>query len=655
MARRSKPRSKPRPPTFVWKRSDIYILLACLDYSLQHNLDFENIAITHIAKQTGKQVTTGLIQSALKKQTKGYGRNGQEWTVQDLRSEGSIFLEGYSDIDREKIREEISRIEPPRLRYWLRSTSMESPSRSRTLSSNRRPRSETSTLSSHPTPEFARLDEFVQQFNNAAQQKEKDEKQTAGHASTSRPGNRVPLQERTRTASLPSRVKTECGQGQSAEIPPNVSPTSTAGTRNDARMRELELELQRTLRENKEQKDYIFTLSNRLSEAEYECDKVRESARKAAEYRDDVLMQRDLRYENSILKGQLGQMTSQRQTIALASTGSLEPSTRTIWQEFECIATDVKDACSSVDITIPSGSSSTSVHGGQGAKEADAELWARRAAHCSLDQFLSLAIDTGVSEHHIVRALVAAGIRNLVFESRFPDLFARESPMLDQYRKHIFAGAGPQTLEQFEILAYKSVISEQYFVSHILQSSAKSLANKLYNALAHFISPNDDTMIGAEPEDGSVALAEEAHLSHIENPVASLFTEALVRALALKQELALSRTKYRLVFFQPGDLFNAENMIADGDGDSAFIPIRALGKDARKAWPRSRHMENGTRIKLCLFPALYSKRREEVTAEFGIGVDVRNCVVDCDNFITDDQTDVGDGSFSLVVKGVVLV
>lgn len=208
--------------------------------------------------------------------------------------------------------------------------------------------------------------------------------------------------------------------------------------------------------------------------------------------------------------------------------------------------------------------------------------------------------------------------------------------------------AGPQTLDQFEILAYKSVISEGYFVSRILQTSAKSLANKLSNALAHLISPNDDTMIGAELEDGS--------LSSVENPVANLFTEAFVRALTLKQELVLLKTKYRLVFFQPGDLFNADTMIRDGDGDSAFVPTRALGKEARKDWPRPRHMEKNSRIKLCLFPALYSKRKEEpTTAEFGIGVDVRNCLVDCDNFITDSQTDVGDGSFSLVVKGVVLV
>ena len=192
-------------------------------------------------------------------------------------------------------------------------------------------------------------------------------------------------------------------------------------------------------------------------------------------------------------------------------------------------------------------------------------------------------------------------------------------------------------------------------MSHVLPTLAKSLANKLYHTLAHLISPNDDTMIGIEPENGNLFPAEEAQSSDIENPVATLFIEAFTRALTLKRDLVLLKTKYKLVFFPPGDLFNADIMSREGDVDSAFIPKRALSKQATKDWPRPRDMETGSRIKLCLFPALYSRRKEELTAEFGIGVDVRNCLVDCENFIANDEVDVGDGSFSLVAKGVVLI
>jgi len=204
-------------------------------------------------------------------------------------------------------------------------------------------------------------------------------------------------------------------------------------------MRELEKELEKTLKENREQKNYIFTLSNRLSAAEYECIKIQESASRAAEYRDDVLMQRNLRYENSVLKGQLEQITSQREFIAAASTKSLEPSTRKIWQEFECIAMDLKDACSSVEITIATDSASNKSHSGQEFKGSDSESWIQRVVQCNFESFLSRAIDTDVSNLHIIRALTAAGISDLVFESDFPNFQAKESPILDQYRKHVLA------------------------------------------------------------------------------------------------------------------------------------------------------------------------------------------------------------------------
>ncbi|KXX74365.1 hypothetical protein MMYC01_209542 [Madurella mycetomatis] len=390
-------------------------------------------------------------------------------------------------------------------------------------------------------------------------------------------------------------------------------------------------ELQRSLRENMEHKHYIFTLSNRLSSAEFECGQIRESASKAAEYSDDVLMQRDLRYENSLLKGQLERMTSQRQIIAKAETNSLGPSDRAIWQELELIATDIKDACSSVEITIPTAAVNTH-NTRQEAKEADS--WTRRVAR----------------RFHIVRALAAAGVSDLVFESKFPDFLARESPILDQYRNHILVKAGPQTLYQLDILACRSVMSEGYFKSHILPTTAKALSETFCNALAHIISPNDQTMVGAEP-DGLFPAG--VHASQTENPVATVFSETFVRALKLKQDLMLSRNKYKLVFFRPGDVFDSDTMIRDGDGYSAFTPARALGKKS-KDWPRQRQAEGNSNIKLCLFPALYSRPEEGLTGDYGIGVSVRNCLVDCDNFITDDDGS-GEGELSLVVKGVVLV
>jgi hypothetical protein len=188
------------------------------------------------------------------------------------------------------------------------------------------------------------------------------------------------------------------------------------------------------LRENLEQKHYIFTLSNRLSVAEFERGQIRESIRTAAEYRDNVTMQQDLRYENSVLKGQLEQVTSQRQIIAQIETKSLRPTDQTIWQEFQLIATELKDACSSVEITIPPASTDT---GDTNMESREINSWTRRLAGCPFNTLLSLARDTDVSDFHIATALAAAAISDLVFASKFPDFLAHESPVLDHYRTHI--------------------------------------------------------------------------------------------------------------------------------------------------------------------------------------------------------------------------
>jgi hypothetical protein len=136
MARRSKRRREPRPPGFTWTRGDVEKLLACLDYSLEQKVNLNNTAISHIARRTGKEVTAVLIERELKNEYDRYGRWGENHSLEDFLSEGSIFLVGHSDRDRENIREEIGHIEPPRSRYWLRNAPLESPSRSRTLSSN---------------------------------------------------------------------------------------------------------------------------------------------------------------------------------------------------------------------------------------------------------------------------------------------------------------------------------------------------------------------------------------------------------------------------------------------------------------------------------------------------------------------------------------
>lgn len=97
-------------------------------------MDFERTIIKHLKTTTGKDFSESQVSDKLARECKNYGREGSG-TVEDLRSEGSIFLDGYTEDDRENIREAISRIgQLGSSRYRLRSSSSELRLRSRTIS-----------------------------------------------------------------------------------------------------------------------------------------------------------------------------------------------------------------------------------------------------------------------------------------------------------------------------------------------------------------------------------------------------------------------------------------------------------------------------------------------------------------------------------------
>ncbi|KAB5511378.1 hypothetical protein GE09DRAFT_1272229 [Coniochaeta sp. 2T2.1] len=299
-----------------------------------------------------------------------------------------------------------------------------------------------------------------------------------------------------------------------------------------------------------ELQDYIFTLENRLSTAERECEEIQHSTRAAVHHRDDLTMQRNIRVENSNLKDQFEQMRRQRQSTTLLETDALGPMDKTIRKEFELINADVKDTCSSVDAGIPN---ATDIVAREGAKGA-VELWARRLAHCSFGQFVASALNSGIRDFDIVRSIATVGLCSLVFESRFPDFTARESPLLDQYRKHILIRAGPEMLSQLDFLACESLMSESYFLSHVVMENARTLAGQLADALACFVPPKNQTPPSLEYD------RPPGHDTTGRNPAAEDFIAGLARALELKAKLVLSRKRYKLVFFVSGDKFDPEAM-----------------------------------------------------------------------------------------------
>lgn len=136
-------------------------------------------------------------------------------------------------------------------------------------------------------------------------------------------------------------------------------------------------------------------------------------------------MVRYLQAENESLKGRLEQ---QHLVNSLAATKPVGFSELSIEQGFELIATDLWDACLSVDIAIPPTSHGTS---------AKTETWAQRVAQRSFSRLLASATDPDIDDFHIAGALAAASISDLVLESRFPNFLSWQSPLLDEYRRHV--------------------------------------------------------------------------------------------------------------------------------------------------------------------------------------------------------------------------
>jgi hypothetical protein len=187
-------------------------------------------------------------------------------------------------------------------------------------------------------------------------------------------------------------------------------------------------------------------------------------------------------------------------------------------------------------------------------------------------------------------------------------------------------------------------MSESYFLSHVVLEHAKSFAGQLADALACFIPPKDQTPLSPEYDPSG-------HDTTRRNTAAEYFIAGLVRALELKAKLVLSRKRYKLVFFASGDKFDPEAMVRDTDTRSNSIPKR---KRNRMGLPKRQEPDNEAPVRLCLFPALYSKEEEEHGKGEEIGVGISDCLVNCAN-ITVSDADAIDRSYKVVVKAVVSI
>jgi hypothetical protein len=105
-----------------------------------------------------------------------------------------------------------------------------------------------------------------------------------------------------------------------------------------------------------------------------------------------------------------------------------------IREQFLTLEGLIADGCSTVNLK----ESPPSLEDLSCAGQRDAlDTWTHRITGLDCEELLSHVIYSEIPVFELVRSFVAAGLCRLVFESSFPDFIDTESPLLDQYRRHI--------------------------------------------------------------------------------------------------------------------------------------------------------------------------------------------------------------------------
>ncbi|KAF4993206.1 hypothetical protein FDECE_13484 [Fusarium decemcellulare] len=209
-----------------------------------------------------------------------------------------------------------------------------------------------------------------------------------------------------------------------------------------------------------------------------------------------------------------------------------------------------------------------------------AQTWALKASGLELKRLLSYCHEEELLKQKLFASLVMAGVFELIFEPIFPEFLAFESPLLTHYSDNILMRFGKQIQNELDAMAIKSLTSDNSF-KEVVRETAKSFAEFMMSVLQLFLP------------------SESKHTDLCRNIFikgAGSLESFLAKALFLKCQFALCKVRFRFYFFKPGDPFDAKTMRQDV---SCTV---GLGGDRR---------HKPDRVKLCLFPALYSLPENE--------------------------------------------
>ncbi|KAH6646710.1 hypothetical protein BKA67DRAFT_580362 [Truncatella angustata] len=605
----------------VWSPEDVIQLSAWLDYSLREGIDFDTTIVNHLKIKVHKDFSLQQARRRLKLEWENLGHDDSK-SSDDLYRQGTACLFHLTSEERDLIQQAVDNIGPSSVKYRLRGTSTTLRSQSQSVSIAHHP-SEASTLSTVSTIGPAEFDSAASVHGDGH-----IERELSDYVSSTSTPLLLQVQPQGRVASQDSRFSDIKVESSTTDRSFEVDLPLSAAVDTDNQLQALQQELskvRRTSHTSEARVGYlqneVFNLNDQLWASRNEYKELRHRTRAAATSRGDTSLLTILQDENAALKKTLLLMQNSRQEIKELKTSGLGPSDTNIRKEYFLLYNDILDSCSSLShngLLVERFSATEDSGNGRPV----ISVWADRVSGLDLTRMLRQSSELAILRIDVLRSLVAAGLCSLIFELPLSQLASTESPLLQHYRKQLLSRDGVEALQQLDVLAYKSLMSDETFESCVIEEKAKSVSEYLCHALQDLIAP------------------------HIEIEIlpAAFFEHAIQSALRLKFQLHLSGRSFLWVFAKPGDIFNFR--IMDTKCNLPEGPGSARGNKYLKQHAAD-NSNNHKVVKLCIFPTLYSEKSSKHDAS-----EYRPVVQTV--FNSQERLEDPD-SFQLICKAVVLL
>ncbi|KAF4429961.1 hypothetical protein FACUT_9001 [Fusarium acutatum] len=438
--RKSRRRARSKPTErFFWSNAERLRLLAYLDWCVQYCVKFEATAPGYLRNSMGRHFTKERIRRKLYTEWKAYGKCKR---FNDLFEQGTAGLEPLEGEEQKTFYQIIAGMGPAQGARCTRSRSLGLGARSGTLSA---PRSIYSISSSREPNEVS-----APQAGNSNAIPERPRQRTKTKFS-SRPtrmasnnnlsedeftrdddADRVKGEDESELSIIASPVLSAMGRQLTNTIPDSQEDAMTVVSQEQSTS-STEVRLRQSEAYLLKQKSYSVTLENRISELErriFHLEDCINNARPAQSFNEKEAQLQDQLTLSKIKLHREGLLMKSYEDLDADRLGFLNTSLRA---DYENLHSNIRNTSSticdlSLDDTLPEQRTDFSHL---------ANSWAKRISGCDLSPLLDHCDAAQIPKRFILAALVAAGIFELVLEDIFPAFLAADSPLLDQYRRHI--------------------------------------------------------------------------------------------------------------------------------------------------------------------------------------------------------------------------